>query len=355
MQRLARLPVFFVLEGKRVLVAGNGPGAAWKAELISAAGAHVALFADNPCGEIRAVAAHAPRGAVVVHERAWQTGDMTGAALAIGGFTDDEEASRFAAAARATRVPVNVIDNPAYCDFSFGAIVNRSPLVIAISTDGAAPAFGQAIRAKLEGLIPRGFADWANTAKAWRAAVQSSGLSFASRRRFWQLFAMRALARPDAQPQQSDFNALLDHARAKAHSPDPGHVTVVGAGPGDAELLTMRAVRALASADVILMDDQVSPQVMEFARREAKKMLIRAGTSQSSAISALMVIFARAGRGVVRLMHGDPATVGAAEEDIAVCRRAGIPIEVIPGVSSPATPSPASRGLPEKSRIANSL
>src|SRR5436189_6023162 len=124
MQPLARLPIFFALEGKRVLVAGNGPGAAWKAELVSAAGAHVDLFADQACEDIRAVAAQSLRGPIVVHERAWQTGDLTGAVLAIGGFTDDEEASRFAAAARAARVPVNVIDKPAYCDFSFGAIVN---------------------------------------------------------------------------------------------------------------------------------------------------------------------------------------------------------------------------------------
>jgi uroporphyrin-III C-methyltransferase/precorrin-2 dehydrogenase/sirohydrochlorin ferrochelatase len=343
---LARLPIFFALEGRRVLVAGNGPGAAWKAGLVSAAGAHVDLFADEPCEDIRAVAAQPPRGIIVVHECAWHAGDMTGAALAIGGFTDDEEASRFAAAARAAHVPVNVIDKPAYCDFSFGAIVNRSPLIVGISTDGAAPAFGQSIRAKLEALIPHGFADWAGAAKEWRAAVQSSGLSFALRRRFWQLFAMRALARPNAQPQQSDFDMLLDQARSEQPLSDQGHVTVVGAGPGDAELLTLRAVRALASADVILVDDCVSPQVMEFARREAKKMLIRASTSQVGEIVALMLIFARAGRRVVRLKGGNPAIAGEAEDEIAACRRAGIPIELVPGVSSPGTASPACSALP---------
>jgi uroporphyrin-III C-methyltransferase/precorrin-2 dehydrogenase/sirohydrochlorin ferrochelatase len=343
---LARLPIFFALEGRRVLVAGNGPGAAWKAELVSAAGARVDLFADEPCEEIRAVAAQPPRGVIVVHKRAWQAGDMTGAALAIGGFTDDEEARRFTAAARAARVPVNVIDRPAYCDFSFGAIVNRSPLIIGISTDGAAPAFGQSIRAKLEALIPRGFADWAGAAKEWRAAVQSSGLSFASRRRFWQLFAKRALARSNAQPQQGDFDTLLDQTRAEQPLSDQGHVTVVGAGPGDAELLTLRAVRALASADVILVDDQVSPQVMEFARREAKKMVIRASTSNSGEIGALMLIFARAGRRVVRLKRGDPTVASGAEDEIAACRIAGIPIELVPGVSSPGTASPACSALP---------
>jgi uroporphyrin-III C-methyltransferase/precorrin-2 dehydrogenase/sirohydrochlorin ferrochelatase len=344
MAPLARLPIFFALDGKRVLVAGNDPSVAWKAELVSAAGARVDLFAPSPCEEIRAVAAQPPRGAIVVHERPWQPDDMSEAALAIGGFSDDEEAIRFATAARAACIPVNVIDRPAHCDFSFGAIVNRSPLVIGISTDGAAPAFGQSIRAKLEALIPRGFAHWAGAAKEWRAALQSSGLPFASRRRFWLLFAMRALARPDAQPQPSDFDALLDHARADAPRSEQGHVTVVGAGPDDAELLTLRAVRALASADVILMDDRVSPHVMEFARREAKKMIVRASASEASEISALMLIFARAGRRVVRLTHGDPAAARAAEDDIAICRQAGISVEVIPGVNSAGTCSPACVG-----------
>jgi uroporphyrin-III C-methyltransferase/precorrin-2 dehydrogenase/sirohydrochlorin ferrochelatase len=358
MAPLARLPIFFALEGKRVLVAGNGPGAVWKAGLASAAGARVDVFAQSPCEDMRALAGTPPRGTITLHERAWEIGDMSGAVLAIGGFTDDAEASRFAAAARAWRVPVNVIDKPACCDFSFGAIVNRSPLIIGISTDGAAPAFGQSIRAKLEGLIPRGFAGWANAAKEWRASVQSSGLPFALRRRFWQMFALRALARPNAEPQQSDFDALLDHARAELPLSGEGHVTLVGTGPGDAELLTLRAVRALASADVILIDDQVSPQVMEFARREAKKMLIRPCPSQSGEIGALTLTFARAGRRVVRLMRGDPAAAGAAAQDeIDACRAAGISIEVVPGVGAgfkpaptPATSPCARSGLPAPQR-----
>ena len=114
--------------------------------------------------------------------------------------SDDDDAARFAAAARSAGVPVNVIDKPAFCDFSFGSIVNRSPLVIGISTDGAAPVFAQAIRAKLEALIPLGFARWADAAKRWREAVKSSGLPFAARRRFWQLFTAKALRNPDREP-----------------------------------------------------------------------------------------------------------------------------------------------------------
>ena len=142
-----------------------------------------------------ALASDPPGGTIVLHLRAWTDDDFAGAAIAVGAFAHDDEAARFAAAARAAGVPVNVIDKPAFCDFSFGSIVNRSPLVIGISTDGAAPVFAQAIRAKLEAMIPFGFARWAEAARRWREAIKSSGLPFAARRQFWQMFTATALRR----------------------------------------------------------------------------------------------------------------------------------------------------------------
>src|SRR6185437_15950777 len=147
MEALARLPVFLALEGKRAVIAGGNAAAAWKAELLSAAGASVEVFADETSDELLLVASDPPRGAIVIHRRVWTPADVRGAAIAIGAFSDDGQAAEFAEAARAAGVPVNVIDKPAFCDFSFGSIVNRSPLVIGISTDGAAPVFAQAIRA----------------------------------------------------------------------------------------------------------------------------------------------------------------------------------------------------------------
>src|SRR5271170_2777126 len=132
---LARLPAFFALEGKRAIVAGGSQAAAWKAELLSAAGARVEVFAPAPGGELVAHAAAPPRGEIVIHERLWTAADCSGAAMAVADCADDREAAQFAAAARARGVPVNVIDRPAFSDFAFGAIVNRSPLVIGISTD----------------------------------------------------------------------------------------------------------------------------------------------------------------------------------------------------------------------------
>ena len=139
MEALARLPVFFSLAGKRAVVAGGTAAAAWKAELLSAAGAEVAVFAAQPSEEMRAIAAERAERAIVIHARAWQPPDLAGAAVAVGACESDEEAQAFAAAARAAGVPVNVIDKPAFCDFSFGSIVNRSPLVVGISTDGRRP------------------------------------------------------------------------------------------------------------------------------------------------------------------------------------------------------------------------
>jgi uroporphyrin-III C-methyltransferase/precorrin-2 dehydrogenase/sirohydrochlorin ferrochelatase len=333
MEPLARLPVFWALEGKRAVVAGATPAAAWKAELLSAAGAEVEVYAAEPCEELLALATDPPRGSIFIHRRAWYVDDIRGAAVAVGACDTDDEAVHFAAAARAAGVPVNVIDKPKFCDFSFGAIVNRSPLVIAISTDGAAPVFGQAIRAKLEALIPRGFAQWAEAARRWRTDVKASGLSFNARRRFWQIFTAYAVAHPGDTPQTSDYERLLKAATAESGSADKGSVTLVGAGPGDPELLTLRAVRALQSADVILYDERVSVDVLEFARREAKKMLVGESGHDASGghdeTRRLMIGLARAGRRVVRLKGGDPASES---DEIAACRKARIAVEVVPGI-----------------------
>ena len=242
--------------------------------------------------------------------------------------------SQFAAAARAAGVPVNVIDRPAFCDFSFGAIVNRSPLVIGISTDGASPVFGQAIRAKIEALIPKGFARWADAARAWRPRVQALALPFRGRRNFWERFTERAVAAPNAAPTDADLDALL----APTPAANSGSVILVGAGPGDPELLTLRAVRALQSADVILFDDLVAPDILDFARREAKKMLVgktgHAPSCKQDDINALMIALAKAGRRVVRLKGGDPMIFGRADEEIAACRAAAIAVEVVPGITT---------------------
>jgi uroporphyrin-III C-methyltransferase / precorrin-2 dehydrogenase / sirohydrochlorin ferrochelatase len=336
MDALARLPVFFALAGKRAVVAGGSAAAAWKAELLSAAGAAVDVYAAAPSDEMVDIAAHAPQGPIAIHRRAVETVDLAGAAIAVGAFESDRDAEGFATMARRAGVPVNVIDKPAFCDFAFGAIVNRSPLVVGISTDGAAPVFGQAIRAKLEALIPQGFARWADAARRWRPRVQALALSFRERRRFWETFTEAAIAEPNRAPAQADIDALLGATRGVARG--TGSVALVGAGPGDSELLTLRAVRALQSADVILIDDLVSPEILDFARREARKMLVgktgHGPACRQDEINALMIRLARAGKRVVRLKGGDPMIFGRAGEEIEACRAANLSVEVVPGISA---------------------
>jgi len=333
MEALARLPVFFALTGKRAVVAGGSAAAAWKAELLAASGASVDVYAVDPGEELVEAAAPA---SITIHHRAIEAADLDGAAMAIGAFEDDGQAAAFATMARRAGVPVNVIDKPAFCDFSFGSIVNRSPLVIGISTDGAAPVFGQAIRARLEALIPRGFARWAQAARQWRPRVQALALSFRERRRFWEKFTERAVAEPERTPDQGDIDALMADTRGAAS--DAGSVVLVGAGPGDPELLTLRAVRALQSADVILIDDLVAREVLDFARREAKKMMVgktgHGPACKQSEINDLMIKLAKSGKRVVRLKGGDPMIFGRAGEEIAACRAANIPVEVVPGISA---------------------
>ena len=253
---------------------------------------------------------------------------------------------------RAAGVPVNVIDRPAFSDFAFGAIVNRSPLVIGISTDGAAPVFAQAIRAKIEALMPKGFARWAEAARAWRPRVHALALSFRDRRSFWERFTARAIATPDAAPTDADLDALLTPSAGRAEA---GSVIVVGAGPGDPELLTLRAVRALQSADVILFDDLVARRHSRFRTPGSQENDGRRGVAMrhdgSRDIDALTVDFAKAGRRVVRLMGGDPMVSGRGSTVMQACQTAGIAFDVVPGVAAIGDGSPEYRETSTKAAI----
>jgi uroporphyrin-III C-methyltransferase / precorrin-2 dehydrogenase / sirohydrochlorin ferrochelatase len=339
MGALATLPLFFTLAGRRAVIVGGSEAAAWKAELISAAGATVEVHAPDPCAEMEALAADPPGGRVVLDRRAWCAADFTGAALVVGAARDDAEAASIFEAARVAGVPVNVIDKPAFCTFQFGAIVNRSPLVVGISTDGAAPMFSQAIRSRIEALLPLGFAGWAAAAKSWRSELAGLKLGVAARRRLWEAFSALALQAPDRAPGPRDRQRLLQAARtATSADQHEGHVTLVGAGPGDPELLTLKAVRVLRSADVILYDDLVAPEILDFARREAKRMLVgKTGYGPSCKqqdINHLMVRLATAGKRVVRLKSGDPMIFGRAGEEITALERAGITVDIVPGITA---------------------
>lgn len=355
MEPLAKLPVFWALEGKRVVVAGGSDAAAWKAELLAACGAHVDAYSDMFDETFETLLSRRPdhpAAKLTLHRRSWAPDDLGGAALAIADCADEADARAFSDAARAAGVPANVIDKPEFCKFQFGSIVNRSPVVVAISTDGAAPVLAQAIRRRIEALLPRSLKSWAALAQSLRDAVNRRLAPGQQRRVFWERFSDLAFATVDT-PEEGVGGALLADAERLAEAPALGFVTLVGAGPGDAELLTLKAVHALQSADVIFFDNVVSGEVLELARREAKRVRIgrhdgRTRRRQED-VGDMMARLAKAGKRVVRLMPGDPAMVSGASELIARLGRENIPVHVIPGIT--VTGTAVSRGvLPDTSR-----
>ena len=331
---LATLPVFLKLAGRVAVVAGDSAGAAWKANLVLAAGAHTLVYSPTPGEELVALAQARPD--LLLERRVWRPADLFGAGVAVLASLNEEEIDAFRAAAHAAGAFVNIIDNAEASDFSFGAIVNRSPLVIGISTDGAAPVFGQAIRARLEAVLPTSLKAWAQAAKIWRARLQPLNLDFSRRRRFWERFADMSLRAGGRGPGDDDFAQLSANEDSNAASQN-GEIVLVGAGPGDAELLTLKAVVALQGADVIL-HDRLAEGALMLARREARRINVgkRAGAPSPSQaeITAMMIALARDGQRVVRLKGGDPAVFGRANDEITAARAAGIKISVIPGVTT---------------------
>jgi uroporphyrin-III C-methyltransferase/precorrin-2 dehydrogenase/sirohydrochlorin ferrochelatase len=263
----------------------------------------------------------------------WSASDLTGAAIAVGDLKDRSEALRFIDAAHATGAVVNIIDQTDLCDVQFGTIVNRSPVVIGISTDGAAPMLGQSIRARIESVLPLGLSRWAEAAMSWRIRLKQRVADFGERRGFWERFVASVWNAPDRTPGDEDFETLIETAPTAK-----GRVTLVGAGPGDPELLTLKAVRALQTATVILYDDLVGPEVLELARREAKRIAVgksgKGPSCKQSEINAQIVELALAGENVVRLKGGDPLIFGRATEEIAACKAAGVEVGLIPGISA---------------------
>lgn len=336
--RLAKLPVFFDLKDRRAVVAGGSPGAAWKAELLAAAGARVDIYALDVSCEMEALLARgAADGSLVLHRTDWSPGLLKDAALAVADLEDEGQAEAFAAAARAAGVPVNVVDKPPHCDFQFGSVVNRSPVVIGISTDGAAPILGQALRRRIETLLHPSVASWAAFAKHLRVRVMHHLPPGTARRAFWERFADFAFQGRPPEALGDSVETVLEQI-ASEPAQRVGRVTLVGAGPGDAELLTLKAMRALQSADVILFDDLVSGDVLELARREAKRLMVgkrggRASCAQDD-INDLMTRLALQGKHVVRLKSGDPMIFGRAGEEIEHLERAGVPVDVVPGITA---------------------
>ena len=290
MTPLATLPAFLKLSGRKVVLAGEGEPAAWKVELLAATGADLRLFSAAP---VEKLVGAASRAGVAIIPRGWRAADLEGALVAVLEAEGEGEAELFRAAARAAGALVNVIDRPKFCDFSFGSIVERSPLVIAVSTDGAAPVFAQGLRARIEAMFPDSLRFWARAAQAWRPRF--AGLDQRQRRAIWLDFTDRALASVDRAPTEADFAALAQGAR-------PGRLIVVGAGAG-ADDLTLRAVRALQAADHVIEDGAVAPALRDLGRREASFEPLPGGAD--AVVRARAAARVAQGQIVVVLIRGD--------------------------------------------------
>jgi uroporphyrin-III C-methyltransferase/precorrin-2 dehydrogenase/sirohydrochlorin ferrochelatase len=261
MDDLPRLPLFFALAGRRVLLVGGSAAAAWKAELLRAAGAHLVVVAKEIGPELAAVLADVAPERLTTIIRDWSPDDLDGVALAIAAFETDGEAACFAGAARAAGVPVNVVDKPDHCDFAFGSLVNRAPLIVGISTDGIAPVLGQRVRLLIETLLPATLGRWLDRARALRSEVAKLDWPLERRRALWDRFADRALAggEPD------DLAGLTDSAPQGETTRD-----IVTFAPDDPESLTLRDLRALMRADLVVVPDARTARLLPGLRREAR-------------------------------------------------------------------------------------
>jgi len=335
-ETLASLPLFFPLQGRKVLLSGGSDAAAWKAELLAAAGAEVHVYAPELDQTFETLLeTGSENGRFIWHQRPWAEDSFDGAVLAVADAETAGEAQAFACAAKARGLPVNVIDKPDFCDFQFGSIVNRSPVVIGISTNGVAPILGQAIRRRIETLLPDSLQGWAKLAGRLRARSLKLLAAGPERRRFWERLSDLAFSGRKAPDEEA---SLAETLVADAKCSDRGRVTLVGAGPGDAEYLTLKAVRALQAADVILFDELVDDAVLELARREAKRLLVgkRGGreSCRQEDINRMMVSLARQGKHVVRLKSGDPMIFGRGGEELDRLASEGIAATVVPGITA---------------------
>jgi uroporphyrin-III C-methyltransferase / precorrin-2 dehydrogenase / sirohydrochlorin ferrochelatase len=322
---LANLPVFFKLEGKRVVLAGGSEAALWKAELLAAAGAIVDVFADTFADGFHELALAPPAGSVTLKPQRWRSEDFASAALAIGAFADEVEASSFASSARSAGVPVNVVDRPALCDFQFGAIVNRSPLIIGITTDGAAPVFGQAIRAMIESLLPQSFRHWAEAAKGLRARGDEIGETPDAKKRFWRRFTDFALRNEGCVPDEDDIVRIVGESTSH---PEVQPIDIVETGL-DADDLTLGKVRVLRSADDIFFDDGLADAILDFARREARRHRVEASGRNIKDLVDEVQRVAATGARVIRLMRVGAFDHVDGKQEIDALMAAGLSVRLV--------------------------
>ena len=332
---MQHFPIFLSLTGRRVVVSGGGQAAIAKLRLLLKTEARLIVLAADPAPEI---AAWADAGRLTLHRRDLAPGDAQGAALVYAADEDEAQDARTVAIAHVGGALVNVVDDLYRSDFITPAIVDRDPVTVAIGTEGAAPVLARAIKADLEERLPASLGALARIGRAFRRAADALPMGRA-RRAFWAEWYDRAGPRAIARGEDAAKGALdaLLHRHLDVRA-EPGSVAFVGAGPGDPDLMTLRARRLLSEADVVIHDRLVPGPILELARREA--VVIEAGktgfgpSTPQAEVEALTLRHASEGARVVRLKSGDPGVFGRLDEEVAACEAAGVAHAVVPGVTA---------------------
>ncbi|GJL90970.1 siroheme synthase CysG [Hyphococcus sp.] len=331
-------PAHIDLNARPVLIIGGGAAALAKARIMLAAEASLTLIAPVFAGETRAEL----EGKAGLIERQPVVADIEAAVLVFIADTSGEEAQRWTEAARIAGVFVNVVDQPELCDFTTPSIIERGRVTVSISTGGAAPVLAKKVRAEIEALLPPRFDALAEFASAYRDAVKAK-FDFDQRRGFWERFfdgsiAAQVLAGDEAGAHDAMLALINRPQTEEKTSPQLGVVHIVGAGPGDPDLLTLKALRLLQRADVILYDRLVSDEILALARRDAARFYVGKAKSNHAVpqeeIEARLIELAREGKMVVRLKGGDPFVFGRGGEELDTLRNARIPVFVCPGITA---------------------
>jgi uroporphyrin-III C-methyltransferase/precorrin-2 dehydrogenase/sirohydrochlorin ferrochelatase len=326
------LPVFHNVKGRLCLVVGGGEVALRKAGVLLEAGAKVRVVAP----EIVPALANL-QGVLAVMAR-FEAAHLDGVMLVIAATNDRAVNQQVSELAQARNIPVNVVDDPALCSFIMPAILDRSPLMVAFSSGGASPVLTRLLRGKLETLIPHNYSRLAAFAERFRELVKTKVTNPAKRRIFWENALEGVVAEKVLTGDENSAEAMLQQMLANEDNIQRGEVYLVGAGPGDPDLLTFRALRLMQKADVVVYDNLVTKPIVEMTRRDAQRIFVgkkRADhTLLQEEINELLVRLAKEGKRVLRLKGGDPFIFGRGGEEIETLAAQGIPFQVVPGITA---------------------
>ncbi|WP_417781598.1 siroheme synthase CysG [Stutzerimonas xanthomarina] len=340
------LPLFHNLNGRTVLVVGGGEIALRKARLLSEAGAVLRVVAPEIEAQLNELVVKSGGQALV---RGYQSRDLSGCVLAIAATDDEPLNAQVSEDARALGMPVNVVDSPDLCTVIFPAIVDRSPLMIAVSSGGDAPVLARLMRARIETWVPSVYGELAGLAKKFRGRVKARFSNVQQRRVFWEEVFQGDVAERALAGQQQEAERLLVEKLSGAEPKNLGEVYLVGAGPGDPDLLTFRALRLMQQADVVLYDRLVAPAILDLCRRDADRIYVgkqrAAHAVPQEQINQLLVTLAKEGKRVLRLKGGDPFIFGRGGEEIEELAAHDVLFQVVPGITA-ASGCAAYAGIP---------